>query len=363
MAALQGPDDASGVDVTVGIPTWNRSSLLGTAIESVLRQTYRRFTLIVSDNASTDDTADVVASFRDRRLVYRPLEHNIGRAENMNRLIAMAETEFLLLLGDDDQLHPDHLSLTVGALQRWPSAGLAHSGCLVVDSRGVTLDQARFIKSKHPVVFESGPELLERSMNSGWTACFSSAVFRRAALIEADGLRLEDGEIDDLPLLMRIATTWGSIYVNRPLATMRSHAEASSSLLGSITPSGFRSSSALAEMLYERRRRFLDDAQLPEADIERLARIAKRTRRRDRILHLSTRASTGDGPATLLRALGSELRHDRSLALDPVTWRFVVGQLGGRRIREAVRRAKTEPEGTDRAKQLTDNAPRRDSPA
>ena len=49
----------------------------------MLRQSYGDFTLMVSDNASDDDTAGVVASFRDPRLVYRPLERNIGRAENI----------------------------------------------------------------------------------------------------------------------------------------------------------------------------------------------------------------------------------------------------------------------------------------
>ena len=99
--------------VTVGIPTYNRSQLLKRSIASVLRQSYRGFKLVVSDNASDDDTASVVASFRDPRLVYRPLERNIGRAANFNRLIDLAETEFVVLMGDDDQLHPEHLSRTV----------------------------------------------------------------------------------------------------------------------------------------------------------------------------------------------------------------------------------------------------------
>ena len=47
----------------------------------------------------------MVASFHDPRLVYLPLEHNIGRAANTNRLIELAETEFVVLLGDDDELH------------------------------------------------------------------------------------------------------------------------------------------------------------------------------------------------------------------------------------------------------------------
>src|SRR5512141_366889 len=117
--------DSMPIDVTVGIPTYNRSELLIRAIASVLGQSYRHFTLVVSDNASDDDTASVVASFRDPRLVYRPLDHNIGRAANTNRLIELAETEFVVLLGDDDELHPDHLSMTVPALKRRATVGVA----------------------------------------------------------------------------------------------------------------------------------------------------------------------------------------------------------------------------------------------
>jgi len=338
-------NDAERVHVTVGIPTRNRSQLLGRAIASVLGQSYPHFTLVVSDNASDDDTASVVASFRDPRLVYRPLDHDIGRAANTNRLIELAETEFVVLLGDDDELHPDHLSLTVPALERWPTVGVAHTGCVIVDLLDNSLDRhVRFIETKDPIVFESGRQFLERSMKSGWTVCFSSAIFRRAALVSGDGLRPEDGDIDDLPLLMRIATKWDFAYLNQPLTQIRAHFEASSSSLGSFTANGYRSSSSLPDMLYERRRRFLTEAHISQIEARRLADVAERTHRRDRVRHLSMCATTGDKPATVFRALGREVRRDRRLALDPMTWRFVIGQLGGRRIRDGIRRA-LEPAG------------------
>ena len=86
------------VDVTVGIPTRNRSRWLREAIESVLAQSYDNFELIVSDNASTDDTSAVVGSFHDARLKYAPLEQNVGMTGNLNRLIGLCQTEFLVLL-------------------------------------------------------------------------------------------------------------------------------------------------------------------------------------------------------------------------------------------------------------------------
>ena len=56
--------------VTVGIPTYNRSDMLKQSIASVLAQSFTGFRLLVSDNASDDDTPDVVRSFGDARIDY-----------------------------------------------------------------------------------------------------------------------------------------------------------------------------------------------------------------------------------------------------------------------------------------------------
>lgn len=332
--------EGSTADVTVGIPTWNRSESLRRAIASVLRQSYSSFILVVSDNASDDDTADVIASFDDSRLQYRPLDRNIGRPGNTNRLIELAETEFVVLLGDDDELHRDHLSYTVEALRRWPTVGVAHTGCELIDHDGDTLDPAvRLLKKKEETTRQSGMDFLERSMRSGWMVCWSSAVFRKQALEAAGGLRPEDGVIDDLPLLMRIATSWDFAYVNRPLAKMTAHADSSSSALGTRTAGTFRSSRAQPDLLYECRRSFLSETDLPENVRRRLRRSAERAHRRDLLSHLSSRARACEGMGVTFRALGTEVRSHRRLAVDPLTWRFVVGQFGGRRVGDQLRQA------------------------
>ena len=126
-----------GTSVTVGIPTFNRAGLLHQAIESVLKQTYCDFRLIVSDNASTDQTREAVASFADPRLSYVRAETNIGMIGNFNRLIELADTDFLMLLPDDDCLFPDYLRSVVEVLQQHPRAGIAHTAFdeIDIDSR------------------------------------------------------------------------------------------------------------------------------------------------------------------------------------------------------------------------------------
>jgi glycosyltransferase involved in cell wall biosynthesis len=329
------------VDVTVGIPTRNRSLLLKEAIESVLSQTHRDFTLIVSDNASEDDTAEVVRSIPDPRVAYSAVTTNVGRAGNFNRLVELAETEFVLLLGDDDKLHPDHLARTLDALERYPRVGVVHTGFSLIDESSNVLDpHVGEDDSRDAIVVEPGAQFVERSMSSFPKVCFSSVVFRKAAFVGAGMLQPEDGLIDDFPLFMRIATRWDFAYVDSSLAEMRAHAGAQSTPLGSFTPRGYRTSRSVPDELYARRSRFLAGADLPHGEARRLARAARRTHRRDVLDHLSMCATTGDGLVISFRSLSREMRRDRRLALDRRTWRFVAGQLGGRWVRDRARRAR-----------------------
>ena len=77
----------------------------------------------MSDNASDDETPDVVASFADPRIDYIRSDRNIGMIANFNRVIHHAETPFLVLLPDDDLLYPDYLRSVVDVLSNHASVG------------------------------------------------------------------------------------------------------------------------------------------------------------------------------------------------------------------------------------------------
>jgi glycosyltransferase involved in cell wall biosynthesis len=90
---------------TIGIPTYNRAGFLRRAIESALDQTYPDVEVLVSDNASTDETSEVVRSFGDRVRYHRQSE-NLGSWPNFIHLTAMASGEYFTWLQDDDLIHP-----------------------------------------------------------------------------------------------------------------------------------------------------------------------------------------------------------------------------------------------------------------
>ena len=86
---------------------------------------------------------------------------------NFNRLIELTETEFLMLLPDDDLLYPDYLSSVVEILERNPRVGLVHTAFDEIDIESrVQKHAASYVKSNHPSMVEPGRAFLKRSMTS-----------------------------------------------------------------------------------------------------------------------------------------------------------------------------------------------------
>jgi glycosyltransferase involved in cell wall biosynthesis len=98
--------------VTIGLPIYNGASLCRIAIESVLAQTYPNFELLISDNCSTDDTADVCREYarRDPRVRYSRTERNLGAAGNFCRTVELARGEYFRWIAYDDSIHPDFIT-------------------------------------------------------------------------------------------------------------------------------------------------------------------------------------------------------------------------------------------------------------
>jgi|ETNmetMinimDraft_8_1059916.scaffolds.fasta_scaffold36257_2 glycosyltransferase involved in cell wall biosynthesis len=106
--------------VSVIIPTHNRSQLLKRAIGSVLNQTYSKLECIVVDDASTDETTEVVASFNDDRI--RCFRHKINRHASAarNTGIRHSKGELIAFLDDDDEWMDGKLEQQVNLLQKSP---------------------------------------------------------------------------------------------------------------------------------------------------------------------------------------------------------------------------------------------------
>jgi glycosyltransferase involved in cell wall biosynthesis len=128
--------------VTIGIPTINRSNLALRSIRSALAQTYKNIQVIVSDDASTDDTVERIREISDTRLALFEQETRLGLVGNFDFCLRRANGEFFLLLGDDDVLLPAAIERLTEPFLRSNAGG--HSSaigavwcpCLIADADG-----------------------------------------------------------------------------------------------------------------------------------------------------------------------------------------------------------------------------------
>ena len=100
---------------TIAIPTFNRAQWLRGCVDAALSQTFGSFEVIVSDNASTDETAEVLGQLRDPRLRVIRQTRNIGPIPNWNACLDAAHGTYLVILCDDDHVAP-HLLERCGSL-------------------------------------------------------------------------------------------------------------------------------------------------------------------------------------------------------------------------------------------------------
>ena len=156
------------------MPAYNVGPWIREAIESVLAQTFKDFTLLVIDDCSTDNTAEVVRSFSDPRIRYEKNEHNLGLAENLNRGLDLSDTEFCARMDGDDIAEPTWLETGVKVLDSRPEVGICSFGF-------------QFFGTKNSIVrFPEKHEDSQVQMLFGCTVIVP--VFRRSVMVD-NGLR------------------------------------------------------------------------------------------------------------------------------------------------------------------------------
>ena len=105
--------------ISVGIPVYNGEKFVRKSIESVLRQTYGNFELIISDNASTDSTSDICTEFltKDSRIKFVRQDKNMGSIWNFNFLLQKAVGEYFVWVAADTIILPEFLERNINLLE------------------------------------------------------------------------------------------------------------------------------------------------------------------------------------------------------------------------------------------------------
>lgn len=206
-------------DVSVLIPSYNLSDSIGHAIESVLSQRDVDLELVISDDASTDGSHDVISQHDDPRIVYVQQARNLGMVSNWRACVNLSTGRNLLLLGADDYLLPGMLAACVRVLDRHPNVAFCHTAVEIFDERGVVDVTGVTV----PSYIAPGREVLEGFI-LGRRVANSAAVFRRRCFEEVGGWSDDYRNCMDLDLWFRMLLRWDVAYISKVLVGFRRHA-------------------------------------------------------------------------------------------------------------------------------------------
>ena len=242
--------------VSVCIPTRNHAPFLGLAIDSVLAQNLDGIELLVHDDASADETPELLAGFDDPRL--RVLRHRTaqGVAANRNSCLARARGRYVAWLDSDDLYLPDALARQVQLLESLPEVGLVHGAFEPIDDAGRVLP-AWPAPFDHDTV-QAGPVAFRELLASN--AITTSTVVARRSVHQAAGAFSSSigPSSTDWEMWLRIALRSDVAYTAAPVACYRQH-QRTISHRTSASGERLRSDVRVARrVLHEERRRIPD---------------------------------------------------------------------------------------------------------
>jgi len=195
---------------SVIIPTHNRPHLLSRAVESA-RAAGTNLEVIVVDDASTDETANVCATLRGIKYVRVERNQRVAGARNVGLLVSSGE--FVSFLDDDDLRLPNSLDEQVKLLEADKQAGLIYGQAILGDQAGQPTNHV------YPLVCPHGDAFWDL-LGQNFIPC-GSAVFRRSCLNRVGLLDSDLPGIDDWDLWIRIAELYPIIALAKPVMIWR----------------------------------------------------------------------------------------------------------------------------------------------
>ena len=192
----------SKVKISILMPAYNAAKYIGEAIDSVLMQTYVLFELIIVNDGSTDNTVDVIHSYKDDRIVLIDQEHG-GVSKALNTGLAVARGAYIARFDADDICYPDRLQKQFDFLE-------THSSFLIVGSDAEYMLE----NGEHLFNFSCIGHTHEDLMAKLYFYCpfiHSSVMYRKEAVLRAGGYSLLAHNFEDYFLWTRLATM-GKLY-------------------------------------------------------------------------------------------------------------------------------------------------------
>ena len=320
--------------VSVCLPSYNYAPFLRQCIDSIQEQTCSDFELIIIDDASTDESLQIIQTYRDSRLRFERHLSRLGSVVTWNHCLELAQGEYVSFLCADDFFLPDKLQRQIDVFRQDTSIGLVHTDGYWVTESG---EQERTFSQVFPTDLQdylaedhTTPAPMElRRLAGGYNYIhLSNAMFHRRWAIEVGGFSTHFPYAADWDLWLRLAERHTVGYLARPLAAYRRH---SRNLTLAMQRSGqeFRDWYGVTEAAFERW-----PAQAGEPTSVR--RTAYRVIRQHLLARVHADYAQGRNPA-VRRDLRLGFRHDPQLLTDSLALAtYLKALFGGKRTKQRV---------------------------
>ena len=191
--------------VSIITPTFNRADFIGTAVDSVLAQTFSDFELLIVDDGSTDETVSVLEPYlADRRVRYFN-QPNQGQSVARNRGLAEADGELVCFLDSDDAWLPDKLEQQVALMDRHPDVDIVHGDEIDIDEHG------REVSRKNMPRFSG---MIARELLADNSVSINTVMVRKRCFEEMGGFSESRRVADDYDIWLRFSARYRFLYVS-----------------------------------------------------------------------------------------------------------------------------------------------------
>ena len=204
--------------ISVVMPVYNAAKFLDEAIHSILSQTYSNFELIIINDGSTDDSLDIIKSFKDNRIRLVENEVNLGLIKTLNKGIALAKGNYIARIDSDDVCKPERFELQLECFNENDDIGVVGSIAEIIDGQG-----------KFCGIFKV-PEFhqdIKLGLLFGNQIIHPAVMIKRAVLkeFEPDVFDINQLHVEDYALWVQLIKKYTFHNLQTPLVKYRIHGE------------------------------------------------------------------------------------------------------------------------------------------
>jgi glycosyltransferase involved in cell wall biosynthesis len=205
--------------VTITIPNHNTGAYISEAIESALSQTFQDFEVLIVDNASTDNSREIIKywAHRDSRIVVQYYDNLVIHADNWNRCLKHARGKYIVFLHADDRLKPKFVETALEVYALRADLGYVMAAEEIIDGDGNVIVPQPFYEASGII-----PGLSEARINFiGWHTSPVQMLIRTECMRSIGGYRYSD-----VMTLLLLNLKWDMGYLHTPLVQCRRHEQA-----------------------------------------------------------------------------------------------------------------------------------------